>query len=99
MVKAVLRFCGDVFFLVQETHQTKESVRRVEDKLERLSRIVEGLSYQVQHIKEVERLEREKLTLQLQSILSEFERRFTSFVKQRHIYFLAVVTATRTSYL
>ena len=74
------------FSLVQEEHRNKQAITDLNAEVDRLSKAVQKLTYQVEHIKEVEKLERERLIereehkreelrLQLDSILARFENR------------------------
>ncbi len=65
---------GEVFFLVQEVHRHKTIIER-RSEVNRLARAVEKLTSEAENSKEVHRLERENLRLQLQNALSHFERR------------------------
>ena len=74
------------YLLVQEEHRNKKAIEELGEEVDRLSKAVQKLTYQVEHIKEVEKLEREKLSqheehkreelrLQIDSILARFENR------------------------
>ena len=51
--------------LVQEERQNKKAISQLEEEVDRLSRALQRLSGQVEHNKEIERLEREKLLMQV----------------------------------
>ena len=79
-------FFQKAYSLVQEEHQNKRAISELEEEVDRLSKALQKLTYQVEHNKEIERLEREKLIqneahereklrLQLDSILARFENR------------------------
>ena len=68
-------FVRDLFSWMDQMRQTKKSVEALEEKLDRISRVVEKLVLQAEHEKEINRLEREKLMLQLDGILARFENR------------------------
>ena len=79
-------FFKRVFALVQEEHQNKKALTELEEEVDRMSRALQRLSDQVEHNREVENLEREKLLmkvqhenetlkLQLNNLLTHFEHR------------------------
>lgn len=72
MIREILSYLRDFLFLAHDTRGNKASIRRLEKEVTDLVRMVEKLTYEMESLKETERLEREKLALQLQTVLAQF---------------------------
>jgi hypothetical protein len=84
MLKLV-EFARQLFLLTHETQQNKADIKEVRQELkeirgelQRLVIVVQKLSFDIQRVGENDHHEREKLSLQLQNELLQFERRLPS---------------------
>jgi cell division septum initiation protein DivIVA len=75
MIQEVLGYVKRLVFLLTDTQQNKADIKELTRKVQRLSDRVQKLTYELDGMKETERLEREKLRLQLEVALAQFERR------------------------
>ena len=75
MISQILGYLRDLLFLAHDMRENKASIKKLEEEVSLLIKTVEKLSYEMEHLREVERLEREKLILQLQNALARFELR------------------------
>ncbi|MDP9312799.1 MAG: hypothetical protein M3R24_18245 [Chloroflexota bacterium] len=64
-----------IFTLAQELKQTRDDITTLQQTVERLSRQVERLISDTDHIQAYEKSEREKLLLEVKNVLLIFERR------------------------
>jgi cell division septum initiation protein DivIVA len=75
MIQEVLGYVKRLVFLLTDTQQNKADIKELTREVQRLSDRVQKLTYELDGMKETERLEREKLRLQLEVALAQFERR------------------------
>ena len=75
MFKQITEFVGSLLFLSRDTRENKEAIEQLRRETHELASAVEKLSFEVQRISDREKLEREKLVLQLENALLRIERR------------------------
>jgi predicted DNA binding CopG/RHH family protein len=75
MFKQIIDFFGSFLFLARDTRENKEAIENLRFELQELADNFEKLSFEVQRINDREKLEREKLVLQLENALLRIERR------------------------
>lgn len=75
MFKQLTELVANLLFLARDTRENKEALTRLRRETHELATAVEKLSFEVQRINDRERLEREKLVLQLENALLRIERR------------------------
>jgi hypothetical protein len=75
MFKQLTELVAHLLFLVRDTRENKEAIEQLRREMHELASTVEKLSFEVQRISDREKLEREKLVLQLENALLKIERR------------------------
>ena len=75
MFKQLTELVANLLFLVRDTRENKEAITQIRHETHELTDAVEKLSFEVQRLGEREKLEREKLVLQLENALLRIERR------------------------
>jgi hypothetical protein len=75
MFKQLTEFVGNLVFLTRDTRENKAAIEQLRREMHELASTVEKLSFEVQRISDREKLEREKLVLQLENVLLKIERR------------------------
>ena len=75
MFKQLTELVANLLFLVRDTRENKEAIEQLRREMHELASTVEKLSFEVQRISDREKLEREKLVLQLENVLLKIERR------------------------
>lgn len=75
MFKQLTELVGSLLFLARDTRENKEAITQLRREVHELATAVEKLSFEVQQIHGREKLEREKLVLQLENALLRIERR------------------------
>ena len=71
-----------VMLLAEELQQNREEIKEIRQELRQLTGIVQRLAADLQHTREREASEREKLILQLQNELLRFDRRLPPTEKE-----------------
>ena len=75
MFKQLTEFIGNLLFLTRDTRENKEAIEHLRHEMHELATSLEKLSHEVQRLGDREKLEREKLVLQLENALLKIERR------------------------
>ena len=89
MWKEIFEFGKDLILLTRETQQNKADIKKCEDKTNSLERefdslrqdfnklvlLVQQLNFDIHHVSEREKSERERIILQLENEMLKFERR------------------------
>ena len=75
MFKQLTELVDHLLFLVRDTRENKEAIEQLRREMHELVSTVEKLSFEVQRLNDREKLEREKLVLQLENALLKIERR------------------------
>ena len=75
MFKQLTELVANLLFLVRDTRENKEALTQLRYETHELADNLEKLSSEVQRLNDRERLEREKLVLQLENALLKIERR------------------------
>jgi archaellum component FlaC len=75
MFKQLTEFIGNLLFLSRDTRENKEAIEHLRHEMHELATNFEKLSHEVQRLGDREKLEREKLVLQLENALLKIERR------------------------
>jgi hypothetical protein len=75
MFKQLTELVANLLFLARDTRENKEALTQLRRETHELATAVEQLSFEVQRINDREKLEREKLVLQLENALLRIERR------------------------
>ena len=75
MFKQLTELVANLLFLTRDTRENKEAIEHLRRETHELADAVEKLSCEFQRLNERERLEREKLVLQLENALLRIERR------------------------
>jgi archaellum component FlaC len=75
MFKQLTELVAHLLFLVRDTRENKESIEQLRREMHELASTVEKISFEVQRLNDREKLEREKLVLQLENALLKIERR------------------------
>ena len=73
--KQLTELVGSLLFLARDTRENKEALTQLRRETHELADALEKLSSEVQRLNDRERLEREKLILQLENALLRIERR------------------------
>ncbi|MEK7685849.1 MAG: hypothetical protein AAB466_10545 [Verrucomicrobiota bacterium] len=75
MFMQLAEFITSLLFLARDTRENKETLFQLRREMDDLTSMVERLSFEVRHISDREKLEREKLVLQFENALLRLERR------------------------
>ncbi len=75
MFKQIIEFIGNLLFLYRNTQENTEAISQLRREMHEMADNFEKLSFEVQRINDREKLEREKLVLQLENALLRIERR------------------------
>ena len=75
MFKQVIEFIGNLLFLYRNTQENTEAIAQLRVQMQELAKTVGELSFEIRHVGDREKLEREKLILQLENALLRIERR------------------------
>lgn len=75
MFKQLTELVANLLFLVRDTRENKEALTQLRHEMHELADSMEKLSFEVQRLNDREKLEREKLVLQLENALLRIERR------------------------
>ena len=78
MFKQLSELLANLLFLARDTRENKEALTQLRRETHELADNLEKLSFEVQRLNEREKLEREKLVLQLENTLLRIERRLPS---------------------
>jgi hypothetical protein len=74
MFKQLAELVTSLLFLARDTQENKEAIASLRRETDELTSMLEQLSFEVRHISDREKLEREKLALQLENAHLRFER-------------------------
>ena len=75
MFKQLGELITSLLFLARDTRENKEAIAQLRRELDDLTGLVEQLSSELRHLSDREKLEREKLLLQLENAFRRLERR------------------------
>lgn len=75
MFKQLAEFITSLLFLARDTRENKEAIFQLRQEMDELTSVAERLAFEVRHISDQEKLEREKLILQFENALLRLERR------------------------
>jgi hypothetical protein len=75
MWKRLADYLSRVLFLARQTEENTREIAKLKEQLTDLTRSVTQLSNEFRTFKETDRLEREKMALQLENAFLRFERR------------------------
>ena len=75
MFMQLAEFITSLLFLARDTRENKETLFQLRREMDDLTSMVERLSFEVRHISDREKLEREKLVLQFENAFLRLERR------------------------
>ena len=75
MFKQLAEFVTSLLFLARDTRENKQAITQLRREMDEMATAVEKLSFEVQRINDREKLEREKLVLQLENAVLRIERR------------------------
>ena len=75
MLSHIVDAVRQMFFLLRDVEETREAVASLKEQLAETNEMVRQLSIEVQHNKEAEQHQREKLVLGLENALLRMERR------------------------
>jgi predicted nuclease with TOPRIM domain len=75
MFKQLTELVANLLFLARDTRENKEALTQLRHETHELADNLEKLSFEVQRLNDREKLEREKLVLQLENALLRIERR------------------------
>ena len=75
MFKQLAELVTSLLFLARDTRENKDAITQLRRELDELVTAVEKLSSEIQRLNDREKLEREKLVLQLENTLLRLERR------------------------
>jgi predicted nuclease with TOPRIM domain len=75
MFKQLTELVANLLFLARDTRENKEALTQLRHETHDLADNLEKLSFEVQRLNDREKLEREKLVLQLENALLRIERR------------------------
>ena len=75
MFKQITEVLGNLLFLTRDTRENKEAIEQLRRETHELASAVEKLSAEIERLTDREKLEREKLILQLENALLRIERR------------------------
>ena len=75
MFKQLAELVTNLLFLARDTRENKEVLKQIRREMDELATAVEKLAAELQHLNDREKLEREKLVLQLENTLLRLERR------------------------
>ncbi len=74
MLKQLVEYVLDLLNLARDTRANTAAITELRREMDELADAVEHLSFEFRSLREEERLEREKLVLQLENALLRFER-------------------------
>ena len=74
MLKQVFDYVQQLLLLVRDGQKSREDIEELRRELQQTNALVIDLSHRLERLGERERLEREKLALQLENALLRFER-------------------------
>ncbi|MBI3851341.1 MAG: hypothetical protein HY298_13855 [Verrucomicrobia bacterium] len=75
MLKQLFDYVQQLLFLGRDTQKNRDDIEELRRELQQTNALVIELSHKLERLAERERLEREKLALQLENALLRFERR------------------------
>jgi hypothetical protein len=75
MFKQIIEFIGNLLFLYRNTQENTEAIAQLRVQMQELAKTVGELSFEIRRVGDREKLEREKLILQLENALLRIERR------------------------
>ena len=75
MFKQIIEFIGNLLFLYRNTQENTEAISQLRREMDEMTDKVQKLASEIQRINDREKLEREKLVLQLENALLRIERR------------------------
>jgi hypothetical protein len=75
MFKQLTELVANLLFLVRDTRENKEALTQLRHETHEMADSLEKLSFEIQRLNDREKLEREKLVLQLENALLKIERR------------------------
>lgn len=78
MLERLYRLANRLLLLTRDTHENKTNLKKLEERLDKLSGVVRDLAYEVRRVRETDAHEREKMALQLENSLLRFERELRS---------------------
>jgi hypothetical protein len=74
MLKPLVEWISGFLYLAKETRDNSRDIHKLREEFDLLARRVEELAVEIQYVSEREKLEREKLVLQLENALLRMER-------------------------
>ncbi len=77
MFKQLSELVTSLLFLARDTRENKEALTQLRRETHELADNLEKLSFEIQRLNEREKLEREKLVLQLENALLRIEHRLS----------------------
>ena len=78
MLKRFVEYVLDLLNTARDTRSNKEAIAQLRKEFDELTKAVERISFQLRGLREEERLEREKLVLQIENALLRMEKRLPS---------------------
>ena len=78
MLKQIVEYVLDLLNTARDTRSNKEAIAQLRREFDELTKAVERISFQLRGLREEERLEREKLVLQIENALLRMEKRLPS---------------------
>jgi hypothetical protein len=78
MLKQFVEYVLDLLNTARDTRSNKEAIAQLRREFDELTKAVERISFQLRGLREEERLEREKLVLQIENALLRMEKRLPS---------------------
>jgi hypothetical protein len=75
VLKQLLEYIRHLLTLTQAIEQNRQETKELQQQVEQLTEIVQGLAYDLRYSLNDEKHEREKLVLRLENELLRFERR------------------------
>ena len=78
MFKQLGELLTSLLFIARDTRENKEALTQLRREMNELATAVEKLSFEIQRSHDREKLEREKLVLQLENSILRLERRLPS---------------------
>ncbi len=75
MLKQILEWMKSLLYLTEDVAQLKSEVTELRQELQEQSDLLNLVVYELKNNRDTERLEREKLLLQLENEMLKFERR------------------------
>jgi chromosome segregation ATPase len=74
MLDRLYRLARRLLSLAQDTHENKTNLKKLEERLDKLSDAVRELAFEIRRVREDDEHEREKMALRLENVLLRFER-------------------------